>query len=188
MLFDKIKLEDEEKVLKVIRKHWFIPFIELFGIAIMSIIPLLIIIILSLAQSQGWTDFAWTEYIALIIFSISLWFILCIMISVMIWTHYYLDLWILTDRRLIIIEQLGFFNRKVSHFRLERLQDIKVQVSGIIATLLKFGTIRAQTASVAESSFKMSGLPDPRELQSVVQTAMDNRINRIENAQYSRNF
>ena len=95
------------------------------------------------------------------------------------WTQYYLDLWILTDRRIIVIDQVYFFNRKVSNFRLERLQDINVSISGLIPTLLDYGTIRAQTASESESNFESKYLPDPRGLQSQIQQAMDARLNKL---------
>lgn len=188
MLFDKIRLEDDEKLLRVVRKHWFIPFIELFGVALMALLPLGIIVSLQMANNQTWLEWHWSEYWALAIFLSAWWWIICSMLAAMIWTHYYLDLWVITDRRLIVIEQLGFFNRKTSNFRLERLQDVKVRVNGIIATLLNFGTVRAQTASAADSSFKMTGLPDPRGLQSTIQRAMDERINRLNQAQFSRDF
>ena len=188
MLFDKIKLEDDERVLKVVRKHWFIITIELVGVGFMALLPLLTWISIVIGQGQGWLTWTIADYGVLLLFSSILWWIICIMVAAMIWTHYYLDLWVITDRRLIVIQQLGFFNRKTSNFRLERLQDVKVRVVGIIATLLNFGTIRAQTASVADSSFKMSGLPDPRELQAIIQRAMDDRIKRLETAQQSRQW
>ena len=93
-----------------------------------------------------------------------------------VWTHYYLDLWVISDRRIIVIDQRGFFNRKVSSFRLERMQDIKVTITGIIATLLNFGTIRAQTAGANESNFASGGMPDPRGVQALIQGAMDERL------------
>ncbi len=188
MLFDKIKLEDDERVLKVVRKHWFIPAVEFFGISLLALAPLVIFLGIIFAQNQDWIDWGIGAYGAILLFASALWWVICIMMAAMIWTHYYLDLWIITDRRLIVIEQLGFFNRKTSNFRLERLQDIKVRVSGIIATLLNFGTIRAQTASASDSSFKMTGLPDPRGLQATIQEAMDDRIKRIESAEQSRSW
>ncbi len=99
--------------------------------------------------------------------------------TISVWTHYYLDLWVITDRRIIVIDQIHFFNRKVSSFRLERLQDIKVRISGILPTLLNYGTIRAQTASAAESNFTSPALPDPRGLQALIQGAMDERLKKL---------
>jgi hypothetical protein len=95
------------------------------------------------------------------------------------WTHYYLDLWIITDRRIIVVDQIHFFNRNVSMFRLERLQDIEFKINGVIPTLLNFGTVQAQTAGAHESNFKTTGLPDPRGLQALIQKAMDDRLKEL---------
>ena len=100
----------------------------------------------------------------------------------MIWTHYFLDLWVITDRRIIVIDQIHFFNRKVSSFRLERLQDIKVAVDGVIPTLLNFGTLHVHTAGNNEENFTTAGLPDPRELQSLIQKATDLRLKSLHGA------
>jgi uncharacterized membrane protein YdbT with pleckstrin-like domain len=116
----------------------------------------------------------------LIVFGLATWLLMTTLAAATSWTSYYLDLWILTDRRIIVIDQLGYFNRKVSNFRLERLQDINVSIAGLIPTLLNYGTIRAQTASASENNFISYNLPDPRGLQSQIQAAMDARLTTIE--------
>ncbi len=97
----------------------------------------------------------------------------------MIWTNYYLDLWIITDRRIVVVEQLSFFNRNISMFRIERLQDIEVRTTGLLQTFLNYGTLAAQTAGHFESNFSSSGLPDPRGLQAIIQKAMDERLQKL---------
>lgn len=179
MLFDKIALEPDEKVIKKVRKHWFIITVELCGVAFTGIVPLIIWIGIVAADTPTTIDVILVEYAVVIGFGAAAWLLLCVMGGAMAWTHYYLDVWIITDRRIIVIDQVHFFNRKVSSFRLERLQDIKVTIQGVIATLLNFGTIRAQTASAAESNFTSRGLPAPRELQSLIQTAMDARLAKL---------
>lgn len=177
MLYEKIQLEDNEEVLKVVRKHWFIIVAELLATAFMLLAPfLLLIIYLVIPADSQIISLHPEEHIPLIAYGTIIWLLFALMSGFMIWTHYYLDLWIITDRRIIVVDQINFFNRKVSSFRLERLQDIKFSVNGLIATFLNFGTIRAQTASAAEDNFKTSGLPDPRGLQSIIQKAMDSRL------------
>ncbi len=177
MLFEKIQFEEGEELTTVVRKHWFIIAVELFGIACMALLPLLGLLIYGLLPAHDLIPSGLLgEYWALLSAGYLLWLLICIMMAAMAWTHYYLDLWIITDRRIIVVDQIGFFHRKVGSFRLERLQDIKASVNGIIATFLNFGTIRAQTASAAESNFKNAGLPDPRGLQSLIQSAMDTRL------------
>lgn len=182
MLFEKIQLEPNEEILKTVRKHWFIITTELLGTLLIILIPFFILLFLSIFPNKFLTlDISLSEYTTLITFGIAAWMLLTTMGGFATWTHYYLDLWIITDRRVILIDHINFFNRNVSIFRLERLQDIEFYVAGIIPTLLNFGTLKAQTASAFESNFRSSGLPDPRGLQAIIQKAMDKRLSLLHN-------
>jgi Bacterial PH domain len=177
MLFEKIELEANEIILSVVRKHWFVILTELLATFVMVLAPFFILAIATVfPQAAIFERFLTVQSLEILTFLIALWLLFSILVAFTIWTHYYLDLWVITDRRIIVIDQIHFFNRKVSSFRLERLQDIKVSITGILPTLLNFGTMHAQTASAAESNFTSSGLPDPRGLQSIIQKAMDERL------------
>lgn len=179
MLFEKIELEADETVIKTVRKHWFVITVELLSIIFLGLMPVFIFMgLLVIPPQEAVLQFFETQT-PIIIFGLAAWLLMSALATATAWTHYYLDLWVITDRRIIVIDQLGFFNRKVSNFRLERLQDIKVSIRGLIPTLLNYGTVRAQTASAAESNFESRFLPDPRELQSLIQTAMDDRLKRL---------
>jgi len=177
MLFEKIKLEPGEQILATVRKHWFIIATELLGSFLMLLLPFFILFLIAIIPNELLlADINIAQYTVLLTFVIAAWTAITLMGAFAIWTHYYLDLWVITDRRVILIDQLRFFSRNVSIFRLERLQDIEFSINGIIATLLNFGTVKAQTASAFESNFKTAGLPDPRGIQSIIQNAMDKRL------------
>ena len=89
-----------------------------------------------------------------------------------IWTNYYLDVWTVTNKRLITVDQRGLFHRHTGSFRLERLQDINVSVHGIMATFLKYGDLQAETAS-EDRGFVASGIPDPQALKALILKATD---------------
>ena len=89
------------------------------------------------------------------------------------WTNYYLDVWTITNKRLIAIDQHGLFHRETASFRLERLQDMNVEINGIIATFLDYGILEAQTAGGDDDKFRATGLPHPRELKSLILEASD---------------
>jgi len=161
----------------MVRKHWFVITAELFGIAILLLLPFVLLLSSSVLQSALATlAIDLTGYSALIVFGTAAWILLSLLSGFAIWTHYYLDLWIVTDRRIILVDQIRFFSRNVSVFRLERMQDIEYKIKGIIPTLLNFGTLKAQTAGAHESNFNSTGLPDPRGLQATIQSAMDHRM------------
>ncbi len=181
MLFEKIELEPGETVLARVRKHWFIILSELLGSVIFALTPLFILVFYAVGVTLPSTLSISHEQFLLILFIILIWVLLFSLVAFTIWTHYFLDLWIVTDRRIIVIDQIHFFNRNVSSFRLERLQDIKVVISGIIPTFLNFGTLHAHTAGNTEENFTTRGLPDPRGLQALIQKATDERLKTLSN-------
>jgi hypothetical protein len=182
MLFDKIHLESDETVVTTVRMHWLIITLEIVGIAFVGAVPFILVLLVLFFPTESIIRSMMSDYFIYYVFFSCIWLVYATIATISVWTHYYLDLWIITDRRIIVIDQIHFFNRKVSSFRLERLQDIKVRISGIIPTLFNYGTIRAQTASAAESNFTSPALPDPRKLQALIQNAMDARLAKISNS------
>ncbi len=77
-----------------------------------------------------------------------------------VWVDYYLDIWIVTNQRLLDIEQIGFFNRVVSELDLKRIQDITSRVHGLFPTMFGFGNIYIQTAA-EEHKFELKSVPHP---------------------------
>lgn len=186
MLFEKIQLEKSELILKIVRRHWFIIFSELFGVLIASLLPFALLASLAFLP-EDFQFFSLGEMLTfqMVTFGISAWLLFTFMVGFMLWTNYYLDTWIVTDRRIIYIDQQSFFNRNVSMFRLERLQDIEIRTNGIIQHVLNFGTISAQTAGSIENNFISTGLPDPRGLQAIIQRAMDARLRDLDGSDNS---
>jgi uncharacterized membrane protein YdbT with pleckstrin-like domain len=70
--------------------------------------------------------------------------------SFFIWIDYYFDIWIITSERIINIEQKGLFMRSVSELKFERIQDVTVEVQGVIPTIINYGDVFVQTAGTTE--------------------------------------
>lgn len=176
MLAEKIQLEENETVLKQVRKHWFILFMELFGVCMLALLPL--IIYWAVGFLGGNLDFTidFSNYSLFLIYGYAAWLLVVWMIGFHVWTDYYLDVWIVTNRRIVIIDQKGLFNRETGSFRLERLQDVNVEINGIIATFLDFGMVEVETAGGNQEDFRTHGLPHPRELKALILNAADQLI------------
>lgn len=61
--------------------------------------------------------------------------------------HDELDLFIVTDSRLIGIDQVGPLTRRVTECGLDQVQEVNAEVSGIFQTLFRYGHINIHTAS-----------------------------------------
>jgi Bacterial PH domain len=81
-----------------------------------------------------------------------------------------LNIWIVTDSRVLDIWQIAFFNRKVSELHLESIQDISVNTSGIVQSYFNFGNIDIQTAASAQH-FTFEEVPDPLDIKDSIMNA-----------------
>jgi hypothetical protein len=170
-----MQLEEDEQILAIIRRHWFFLFKQCFFIAVLILLPLVAFVcIIVLMQTQ--TVALLGSYLPHIVFLYSLWLLINWTMLAAIWTDHYLDIWAITNRRVIKINQVTLFKRHVASFRLERLQDLSVEINGIIATLLDYGTIHAATAGNHHEEFKADYLPNPNKIKSVILEASDQRM------------
>lgn len=146
-------LKEGEHILFEIRRHWFVLARESVILVLLTLVP---IVALGLFNSFDLPDEAF-----LLVLTLSMgWWAIVWAIFFVIWTNYYLDVWIVTDQRIIDIEQFSLFSRDISEFRLDRVQDLTVEVKGVIPTLLGFGNVHVQTAGM-HHQFHISDVPDP---------------------------
>ena len=84
-----------------------------------------------------------------------------------VWVDYYLDIWIVTNQRIMDIEQKGLFSRQVSEFSISRVQDVTVDVIGIMPTLFHYGDVHVQTAGEARQ-FIFRDIKNPQKVKDVI--------------------
>jgi len=165
-----IKLLENEKIVLMKRRHWFVIFAEAITFALMALLPVVGIIILTTIFPEIIDSLF--PYIAFIAFCFFAWLILIWMLFFIAWTNYYLDILLVTNKRIIDIEQIGLFSRDVAELRLENIQDIKVEAVGIIQSFLKMGNLHIQTAGQnKEVSFK--NIPQAYEVKNVISKHYD---------------
>ncbi len=136
---------ENEQVLRVIHRHWFnilmhfivVFFCTFFVVGSFSILPLFFPEIVSGAST-------------LFSFAQNTIFIFIWLYGFLVWIDYYLDVWIVTNERIVNIEQKGLFTRHISELRFSRVQDVTSSVDGLIPTMLNFGDVYVQTAAEQE--------------------------------------
>ena len=68
----------------------------------------------------------------------------------LVWIDYYFDIWIITDERIINIEQKGLFMRQISEADYTKIQDVTAQIEGFLPTVINYGDVYIQTAAEKE--------------------------------------
>jgi len=164
-----LKLGEDEIVIKTFRKHWFLPAIKTVVMSILFVVP--IVILLTLLDKTITTEFFEITFSlqkpSVAVFVISLWGLFLWLRFFSFWSDYNLDGWILTNKRVIDLEQHGFFKREMASFRLERLQDVTTEINGIVATFFKFGNVHVQTAGT-DREFVLRFAADPTKIKETI--------------------
>ncbi|MFZ1720029.1 MAG: PH domain-containing protein [Candidatus Moraniibacteriota bacterium] len=156
-------LSTEEKVLKVSHRHWF-DILMHFA----SIIALMGMVFLSfVALPAFFPDLLASEYGRFFLFIENTIVLLSWIYFFLIWIDVWFDTWIITDDRIINIEQSGLFSREVSELKLARVQDVSVEVHGFFQTFLNYGDVHIQSAG-EEERFQFRSVPDPYGVKNII--------------------
>jgi uncharacterized membrane protein YdbT with pleckstrin-like domain len=83
------------------------------------------------------------------------------------WVGWYYSIYLLTNKRLMVVTQRGFFNRKVKELALSNVQNVNYEVNGIQAAMFGFGRVEVETLS-GGGGMKLNYVHHPAEFQQAV--------------------
>ena len=173
MNYSSLHLDPDEHVIMEVRKHWIVflgnALALVLGILLPFIIFTAVIMFVPAILNKVLEIFPPIHNpFSLILFFYLLW-VLFLWVSFFVqWTKYYLDVWYVTEKRIIDIEQKSIFHREISNLRFDKIQDVTIDVQGFISTMLNFGNVRVQTAGEDEVDFFMSTVRQPDEVRRVI--------------------
>ncbi|MBI2627053.1 MAG: PH domain-containing protein [Parcubacteria group bacterium] len=165
MAYLGFEIKPQEKIKLVIRSHWFI----LLSI-ILKFFFILFIVLSGLYLIARYFNLTLLNNLIPIINSTFLLFWWLGLFHGL--TDYYLDVWIVTDHRVLDIRHTGLFNRDISELRLSKIQDITMKTKGIFAIFLDYGDLIIQTAA-EEKEFKFESISRPEEIKNLILNAYD---------------
>ncbi len=169
---DEFQLEEGERVVRTVRKHWFVLVVSFIPYAFLAWVPTILgpfLIAMSAASPETATAFTGlTDANPWFRLFLGLWW-LCLWIGAFnTFTQYYLNHWVITTFRIVRVRQRGFFAREVASFQLSRVQDVTTEVNGVFADLLGYGSVRVQTAGTDSNHFVMDGIDDPQGMRDLI--------------------
>ena len=161
-------LKPDEKIILSLRRHWFVLTLVLARIIPLFALPFIVWGVVSLR-------FDLSEPLLKNLFWLgsSLWWLFLWAGLTIVWINYYLDLWIITNQRVVSAYQKGLFKREVSELSFSRIQDLTDDVKGVIKTFLNYGSLEVRTAGTFESGqdnnvFVLQDIPKPYEVQNAL--------------------
>lgn len=153
MIFNIWKFENRqpnERVILLIRKHPIVMLKASFQIIAIALIILAVIIFFG---------FNFNTFLVLI-----LGVVVAIIIVASNLYRWYNDLYLVTDRRLINVDQNSIFSRSVDETALDLIQDVTYEVKGLIPTMLNIGRVAIQTAGSVQD-IHIDFAPNPAAIQ-----------------------
>ncbi|MBD3311709.1 MAG: PH domain-containing protein, partial [Candidatus Magasanikbacteria bacterium] len=159
-----IKQKEYEKVVFTLRRHpiTFIPILSLF-LLLMAVPVALYFLIISMYPNlvDGQVFYPLAVLLA------SVYYLSIYLFFYAMFVDYYLDLWIVTNDRIIDIEQNGLFSRTISELDLFRIQDVTTEVHGFFSTLFRYGDLHVKTAS-ANINIVFRNIPNPNKIREAL--------------------
>ena len=170
-----ITLREGEKIHLIKRRHQLIlklellPGVFIFFVILVSMILLLFVPLPSLPEQliEFVPSLLEFEIRELLLFSLSFLLLIFWQVIWLVITNYYLDSWIVTNKRTIHTELRGLFSRIVSSVPHDRIQDITIDIHGILPTVLRFGDLHIQTAGEFRE-FIFRQIPDPYKTKEII--------------------
>ncbi|MBU1039144.1 PH domain-containing protein [Patescibacteria group bacterium] len=154
------------------RRHWWLFLKQFLWYSLLLFFPFILAIF-----SLAYYPFIWDKVFTSVFFGtlaklvVSFYYLAVWLFFWNAWTDYYLDIWLVTNERILSFEQKGLFNRAVAELRMSRVQDVSVRVQGFMGTILNYGEVNIQTAG-AEGKFIFKDVPQPYKVsEKIIQSA-----------------
>lgn len=154
-----------EIIIKTVRKHIFILIEKIFLFSFLIILPFVFyyifgeLVLPKILESE--------IFFPIFIFCVSFYYLFIWLFFFFSFIDYYLDIWIITNERIIDIRQDGFFSRTIAEQRLFRVQDVASEVHGVLPTIFKYGDVHIQTAG-AKQRFVFDDVPHPEKIRDLI--------------------
>ncbi|MDZ4229380.1 MAG: PH domain-containing protein [Patescibacteria group bacterium] len=142
--------EKHEKIILLLRQHWFTQLKWIITAVIMVFVPLILTLIplLDFLSDRG-------QLMAII-----MWYLLLIAFVYEQFISWYFHVFIITDERVIDVNFYNLLYKEVSGAKIDNIEDITYRQGGVIRALLNFGDVNMQTAG-EKREFAIDDVPSP---------------------------
>ena len=89
---------------------------------------------------------------------------------------YYLSVQIITEMRMVDVDQAGLFGRRVTEIQIENVEEVTSKATGILATVFNFGNVTVQTSG-AEIGFVFENVAHPETVKKLILDLYEQRKN-----------
>lgn len=84
-----------------------------------------------------------------------------------VWTMYYLNVQVITNERIIDINQRSLLHHETTELSLLNVQDVTTEISGVIANVIGYGSVQVQTAG-EQQNFIFEQVDNPHRIARTI--------------------
>jgi hypothetical protein len=163
-LIDFIHKKSYERIIKTVRRSpvTFIPYVLIF--LILALVPAGVFWLINTMFPA--LLYGNTSYPAMILFGSTYYLCICLFFYSY-FVAFYLDIWIITNDRLVDVRQISLFAKSISELDLYQIQDATSEVEGFFPSIFNYGTVTLQTAG-SIPKFIIYDTPHPHELRQLL--------------------
>lgn len=153
----------DEKVYIVVREHWFHFLIKVLVWGLLVVFGIVFAYF-----GPEYVPFFFTGTALLVMKLIgSIYLIFLAVYIFLVFVIHYLNVHIITNMRVVDIDQKGLFSHTFSELHINKLEDATSQVNGFFGTIFNFGNVLIQTAGASEQ-FDFEHVPEPSKLVKII--------------------
>ncbi|MBI2610992.1 PH domain-containing protein [Candidatus Kaiserbacteria bacterium] len=164
------ELQAEEQVLLKTHKHWIILLRDLGGTIAIGAAPF---ILFGLVTLPGILPLDNRTFLHILAFVEVVWLLLIWFVLFVLWTNDYLDFWIITNRRIVNIDQVNLFRRTMTTWQFENIQEITTETQNPLQSFLNYGLVRFISAGPSGAETRMESIPHPDEISALMLKQME---------------
>jgi len=159
----------DENIRFFLRRHWFTVLRLVTTLILVALIPVVLFLLVYYFAPDTLSH---PTHLPLLVIGASVYYLAIWLIFFQEFLDYYLDTWIVTNQRIINIEQLGLFSRVASELNMHTVQDVTSKVKGVLHTFFDYGDLVIQTAG-AEVVFQFKNIPEPDKVKRAILEMVD---------------
>lgn len=147
-------IKEDEEIIELVRKYPLVFFWPILVSTVFIIAPFFF-----LYPLFHWS--AWGVLVFFVVLGIG------VLLLFRIFFVYSFNVFIITNQRIIDIDQRGLFDRTVSETIYEKIEDVSFRIKGIIQTIFHYGSIVIQTAA-NQVNIELQGIKDPERIHHII--------------------
>ena len=155
---------DDEEIYLVVREHW----VNLFLKVVVWMFFAAVLILFNRYAKEGLPalfEGTWGQVTKLFTQIYTLFLSLSLFL---IFVFYYLNIGIITNIRLVDVDQTGLFSHTINELHIDKIEDVSSKVTGVFGTIFNYGDVTIETAGAIADNFIFDNVPNPAAIEKMI--------------------